>query len=80
MSIRKAVFIHCQRNENPCSNQEIHVLFEHGSEFYNTYRRMAENGFAPPTREFRRHILSCRELKAESFKTCLHSARWGVSL
>ena len=24
--------------------------------------------------------LSCRELKAESFKKCLHSVRWGVSL
>ena len=24
-------------NENPCSNQEIHVLFEHGSELENTY-------------------------------------------
>ena len=45
------------------------------------FRRMAENGFAPPPpREFRRHILSCRELKVESFKTCLHSVRWGVSL
>ena len=31
-------------------------------------------------REFRRHILSCRELKTESFKKCLHSVRWGVSL
>ena len=33
-------------------------------------RRMAENGFPPPPppREFCRHILSCRELKAESFK------------
>ena len=31
-------------------------------------RRMAENGFAPsPPREFCRHILSGRELKAESF-------------
>ena len=48
------------------------------------FRRMAENGFAPPPppppREFCRHILSCSELKAESFKTCLHSVRWGVSL
>ena len=44
-------------------------------------RRMAENGFAPPPpREFRRHILSCRELKAESFKRCLHSVLRGVSL
>ena len=43
-------------------------------------RRMAENGFAPPPREFCRHILSSRELKAESFKKCLHSVRWGVSL
>ena len=24
-------------NEYPCSNQEIHVLFEHGSELENTY-------------------------------------------
>ena len=23
-------------NENPCSNQEIHVLFEHGFELENT--------------------------------------------
>ena len=44
------------------------------------YRRMTENGFAPPTREFCRHILSCRELKAESFKRCLHSVLRGVSL
>ena len=43
-------------------------------------RQMAENGFAPSPREFRRHILSCRELKADSFKKCLHSVRWGVSL
>ena len=46
------------------------------------FRRMAENGFAPPppTREFCRYILSGRELQAESFKKCLHSVRWGVSL
>ena len=44
------------------------------------YRRMAENGFAPPPREFCRDILSCRELKAESFKKCLHSVLQGVSL
>ena len=44
------------------------------------FRRMAENGFAPPPREFCRHILSCRELKAESFKRCLHSVLRGVSL
>ena len=47
----------------------------------NRYRRMAENGFAPPPpREFCRHILSCRKLKAESFKRCLHSVLRGVSL
>ena len=48
----------------------------------DTSRRMAENGFAPPPppREFCRHILSCRELKAESFKRCLHSVLRGVSL
>ena len=33
MSVCIAVYTHCQMNENPCSNQEIHVLFEHGSEF-----------------------------------------------
>ena len=27
---------HCQMNENPCSNQEFHVPFEHGSELENT--------------------------------------------
>ena len=32
MSIRKVVYNHCQMNENQCSNQEIHVLIEHGSE------------------------------------------------
>ena len=37
-------------------------------------------GLPPPPREFCRHILSCRELKAKSFKKCLHSVRWGVSL
>ena len=37
-------------------------------------------GLLRPPREFCRHILSCRELKAESFKTCLHSVLWGVSL
>ena len=31
MSIRIAVYTHCQMNENPCSNQEIHLLFEHPS-------------------------------------------------
>ena len=36
MSIRIAVYIHCQMNENPCSNHEIHVLFEHMSELGNT--------------------------------------------
>ena len=51
-----------------------------GAENVNEYRRMAENGFAPPPREFCRHILSCRELKAESFKRCLHSVLRGVSL
>ena len=47
------------------------------------YRRMAENGFVPPPpppREFCRHILSCRDLNAESFKRCLHSVLCGVSL
>ena len=43
-------------------------------------RRMAENEFAPPPREFCRHILSCREWKAASFKRCLHSVLRGVSL
>ena len=29
------VLTHCQMNENPCSNQEIRVLFEHGFELEN---------------------------------------------
>ena len=37
-------------------------------------------GLLPPPREFCRHILSCRELKAKSFKRCLHSVLRGVSL
>ena len=37
-------------------------------------------GLLPPPREFCRHILSCRELKTESFKRCLHSVLRGVSL
>ena len=37
-------------------------------------------GLLPPPREFCRHILSCRELKAESFKRCLHSVLRGLSL
>ena len=36
MYIRIVVYTHCQMNENTCSNQEIHVLFEHGSELENT--------------------------------------------
>ena len=36
ISIRIAVYTHCRMNENPCSNQEIHVLFEHGYELENT--------------------------------------------
>ena len=36
MSIRIAVYTHCQMNKNPCSNQEICVLFEHWSELENT--------------------------------------------
>ena len=36
ISIRIAVYTHCQMNGNPCSNQKIHVLFEHGSELENT--------------------------------------------
>ena len=31
-----AVYTHRQMNENPCSNQEIYVLFEHGPELENT--------------------------------------------
>ena len=36
-------------------------------------------GLLPP-REFCRQIITCRELKAESFKKCLHSVLRGVSL
>ena len=60
-----------------CRKRCIYIIF---FKYYTCYRRMAENGFAPPPREFCRHILSCRELKAESFKRCLHSVLRGVSL
>ena len=36
MSIHIAVYTHCQMNKNPCSSQDFHVLFEHGSELENT--------------------------------------------
>ena len=35
ISIRIAVFTPCQMYENPCSNQEIHVLFELGFKLEN---------------------------------------------
>ena len=74
-----------------CHNTKLLEITCHGSYYNRTQsyckvykfvwiRRMAENGFAPPPREFCRHILSCRELKAESFKRCLHSVLRGVSL
>ena len=48
------------------------------SELIDGWLRM---GLLPsPPREFCRHILSCKELKAESFKRCLHSTLRGVSL
>ena len=31
-----SVLTHCQMNENPRLNQEIHVLFEHGFKLLNT--------------------------------------------
>ena len=34
--IHIAVITHCQTNENPCSSQENHVLFEHEFELKNT--------------------------------------------
>ena len=36
ISIHIAVLTHCQMNKNPCSNQEIQVLFEHGFKLENT--------------------------------------------
>ena len=30
------ILTHCQLNENPCSNQEIHVQFEHWFKLENT--------------------------------------------
>ena len=38
--IRIAVYTHCQMNKNQISNQEIHVLFEHGSELENTLNEL----------------------------------------
>ena len=34
--INIADLTHCQMNQNPCSNQEIHVLFKHGYKPENT--------------------------------------------
>ena len=34
--LHKYLFIYCQMNENPCSNQEIHMLFEYGFKLENT--------------------------------------------
>ena len=76
---KSTVSVSRQVNAFRCSSTHYDWLF--GISIENTVRRMAENGFAPhPTREFRRHILSCKELKAESFKKCFHSVRWGFSL
>ena len=38
--IHISVFTHCQMNQNPCSNQEIQVLFEHGLKLENTVKRV----------------------------------------
>ena len=37
--VHTAVLTHCQIDENPCSNHEIHILFEHGFELvtYNEH-------------------------------------------
>ena len=43
-------------------------------------RLRAKKGPAPPPREFCRHILSWSKFQAASFKRCLHSVLWGVSL
>ena len=34
--IHLTVLTNCQMNENACSNQEIHMLFEHGFKLKNT--------------------------------------------
>ena len=73
--------VHWVRDSNYCRWVQNNVFKAYFREFLlSLIRRMAENGFAPPPREFRRHILSCRELKAEYFKRCLHSVLRGVSL
>ena len=70
-------------SEKNCLSHSEFILpgISHQVSAQEDIRRMAENGFAPPPpREFRRHILSCRELKVASFKRCLHSVLRGVSL
>ena len=76
-------------------NVKISVLYYEANSYHNPvitdantmnvyysidYRRMAENGFAPPPLGNFADILSCRDLKAASFKRCLHSVLRGVSL
>ena len=38
LSFNNSFLALCQMNENPCSNQEIHVLFGHGFKLENTYK------------------------------------------
>ena len=57
----------------------IHLVMSISMPPYRSVRRMAENGFAPPLGNFA-DISYLVELKVESFKKCLHSVLWGVSL
>ena len=77
---RKGTPYHCTRcSILPCDMYFICAAsFQlRNSKWLDGWLRM---GLLPPPREFCRHILSCRELKAESFKRCLHSVLRGVSL
>ena len=79
-NLLKCIIMSFLVNKNKFSYYTFYCNQIEGERHHVACRRMAENGFAPPPREFCRHILSCRELKAESFKRCLHSVLWGVSL
>ena len=69
-----------------CISQHLlHKIYKNPELSSSTYTDILVDGWLrmgllPPPREFCRHILSCRELKAESFKRCLRSVLRGVSL
>ena len=86
------LFHMCKNNGNPdlvCENEPYYTFCGPPMAMFVYKRKMVRDTVdgwlrmglpPPPPREFGRHILSCKKLKGDSFKKCLHSVRWGVSL